>query len=123
MKTQFHLVPEILWPTKNRPDGIKALYVNRDFLVQQYEEKNGIIRLTINIVEMGEGGRWKDGISWDQLQEIKNALGFADRDAVEIYPAAADVVNVANMRHLWVMPEPLDFAWRKGVKHEQEIWP
>lgn len=114
MNTSFRAVPESQWPTRHRPDNLKALYVNRDFLVQQYEEENGIIRLTVNITALGAGGRWKDGISWDQLQEIKNALGFSDRDAVEIYPAAADVVNVANMRHLWVMPEPLDFAWRKN---------
>lgn len=55
----------------------------------------------------------QDGISWDALQEIKGAVGYADRDAVEIYPRDADVVNVANMRHLWITPEPIAFAWRK----------
>ncbi|MGL0761287.1 DUF4222 domain-containing protein [Citrobacter freundii] len=65
------------------------------------------------IASMANSGRWKDGISWDALQEIKNAVGYADRDAVEIYPAQKDVVNVANMRHLWIVNEPLNFAWRK----------
>jgi len=27
---------------------------------------------------------------------------------------AADVVNVANLRHLWVMRETVAFAWRSG---------
>jgi len=36
-----------------------------------------------------------------------------DADAIEIFPADMDVVNVANMRHLWVMAEPVEFAWRK----------
>lgn len=26
---------------------------------------------------------------------------------------ATDVVNVANMRHIWIMRELLPFAWRK----------
>lgn len=33
--------------------------------------------------------------------------------AVEIYPAERDIVNVANMRHLWVLPERLPFGWRR----------
>ncbi|EOG1815585.1 hypothetical protein ACK3RA_000943 [Enterobacter hormaechei] len=49
----------------------------------------------------------------DALQEIKSAVGYGDRDAVEIYPRDSDVVNVANMRHLWITPEPIAFAWRK----------
>ena len=37
--------------------------------------------------------------------------------AVEVFPADDQVVNVANMRHLWVLPEPLPFAWEKGLSH------
>jgi hypothetical protein len=44
---------------------------------------------------------------------IKNAVGYQDRDAVEVYPSQTDVVNVSNMRHLWILPEKLDFAWRR----------
>jgi len=46
----------------------------------------------------------KDGITWDELWNAKNALGFADHEAVELYPRVADLVNVANIRHLWVFP-------------------
>jgi hypothetical protein len=35
--------------------------------------------------------------------------------AVEIYPADGDVVAVANMRHLWLLPEAPAFAWRGAV--------
>ncbi|HID9686324.1 TPA: DUF7694 domain-containing protein [Citrobacter amalonaticus] len=72
-----------------------------------------VIRLTVNTTSIASSGRWKDGISWDALQEIKSAVGYGDRDAVEIYPRDSDVVNVANMRHLWITPEPISFAWRK----------
>ena len=39
--------------------------------------------------------------------------GFGDRDAVEVYPADNAIVNVANMRHLFVFENPLPYVWRK----------
>ena len=42
-----------------------------------------------------------DRIGWDTLQAIKNELLGPDAVAVEVYPAASDVVNEANLRHLW----------------------
>lgn len=46
-----------------------------------------------------------DPLTWAELQWVKdNTLGPA-RVAVEVYPAAADVVDEANMYHLWVLPE------------------
>lgn len=52
-------------------------------------------------------------ISWEDLQAVKAAVGFGDRWAVEIYPPEADVVDVAPMRHLWILEHAPDFAWRK----------
>lgn len=46
----------------------------------------------------------KDGISWDDLQKIKNEYAGEDKVAIEIYPRESDVVNETNMRHLWVIP-------------------
>ncbi|MBC3253529.1 hypothetical protein H8I91_25005 [Serratia fonticola] len=115
MVSKFTLIDRGKWPASQYDPTRTAVYLNGDFLVQVFTEEKGVIRLSINTVNMRSDGRWKDGISWDVLQEIKNAVGYADRDAVEVYPAAADVVNVANIRHLWVMPEKLGFAWRRGA--------
>ena len=46
----------------------------------------------------GEGG-----ISWEELQEIKNLVLGEYVVAVEVYPAQSDVVDELNMRHLWVL--------------------
>ena len=85
---------------------------SRDFLVQEFEAATPAkARLSVcrtNLV----GERWQDGITWDDLQRIKRECGYGEVDAVEVFPADADVVNVANMRHLWVMAEPIRFAWR-----------
>lgn len=56
----------------------------------------------------------KDGISWDTLQAIKDELLGEEVLAVEIYPPANQVVNEANIRHLWEVYEGvLPFGLRR----------
>lgn len=105
------------WP--DAPAGMTKtpaqIWWSRYFLVQEFGEKDGIRRLSVARSEIdAASGRWKDGISWEELQEIKRQIGLGDCMAVEIFPADRDVVNVANMRHLWVLPAPLPFGWRKS---------
>jgi len=47
----------------------------------------------------------KDGVTWDQLQQIKDEYLGPEAAAVEFYPPATNVVNELNMRHLWEVPE------------------
>jgi hypothetical protein len=99
----------------NLPDGLIEVWRSREFLVQVFQEGDGIVRASINRTSVNSGnGRWLDGISWDELQRVKREIGRGHRDAVEVFPADRDVVNVANMRHLWIFTEPLQYAWRKG---------
>ncbi len=80
--------------------------------MQEFEApRPALVRLSINRTTI-IGDRWADNITWDELQRIKNECGYTLHDAVEVFPAEKDVVNVANMRHLWVMKDPLPFAWR-----------
>lgn len=85
---------------------------SRDYLVQVFDE-DGIERLSVARTSIDtNSGRWVDGISWDDLQRIKRECGRGMFNAVEIFPADKDIVNVANMRHLWVIRAPLPFGWR-----------
>ena len=43
-------------------------------------------------------------VGWDDLQAIKEHL-FPGQIAVEIYPPPSELVNVAHMRWLWVLPK------------------
>jgi hypothetical protein len=93
--------------------GMIRVLRSRDYLVQVFEEVGGIIRLTVCRTEIDANGHWRADIPWEELQRIKCEVGFADRDAVEVFPKIKDVVNVANMRHLWIVPETMvPFAWR-----------
>ena len=103
-------------PTEHLPLHQSSMFVramrSRRFLLQEFAEPNGVIRLSISRSTLRRDGRWEDGITWDELQRLKAEAGYGDRFAVEVYPADTDVVNVGNLRHLWILPEPLAFAWR-----------
>ncbi|MDZ4344113.1 MAG: hypothetical protein U1E51_16965 [Candidatus Binatia bacterium] len=91
------------------------IWRSRDFLIQAFAESYGIVRLSINRTLIDpDTGRWHDDISWDELQSFKNWIGYSGQEAVEVYPPKHDEVNIANLRHLWVLPERLAFSWRKG---------
>jgi hypothetical protein len=108
------LVPLEL-PLNARRPGPIAVWRSSRFLVQLFNE-SGAQRITISRTMIDETtGRWLDGITWDEIQAIKRQIGFGDRFAVEVYPADIDIVNVANMRHIWLVDAP-PFAWR----HQRE---
>jgi hypothetical protein len=85
---------------------------SRTHLAQIFDEGNGILRMTINRAWVADDGNWAEEIEWETLMRLKREAGYGDLDAVEIYPADKDVVNVAAMRHLWILPEPIPYAWR-----------
>lgn len=117
-KFPAHLV---LWDKKDwpehafstaKPDFIEV-WRSREFLVQVFssDDPTVLVRLSVNRSALSAGG-WQDNIPWEVLQQLKNECGYAMHDALEVYPCAGDVVNASNMRHLWVMRDPISFAWR-----------
>ena len=110
-------VPESVDRNGKRQKLLRAWRNNR-FVVQLYENGDWL-RLSVNRSEYDpKNDCWVEGISWDEIMEIKEALGFGDRDAIEIYPKDNDVIYVTNMRHLFIVPEErlehLDCIWRKS---------
>ena len=98
------------------PERLLRVFRSRDFLAQLFSENENVQRLSIMRTALicAKSRKWQDGITWDQLQQVKSECGFGHLDAVEVYPSDCDVVNVANMRHLWIFAEPLGFVWRKA---------
>jgi len=108
------------WPKEEWPiiDNFRVkppdeCWRSRHYLVQIFYERDGVERLSI-IRTSHDGKSWADNIPWDDIQRLKSECGRGDKDAIEIYPADALVVNVANMRHIFVLPEPHPLTWRKG---------
>lgn len=98
---------------RQRPGAPARALRSRTHLVQVFEEAGGVLRLSVNLADIGRDGDWLDGITWDDLQRLKAEAGYGDREAVEVYPPDADLVDVAAIRHLWVLPEGerMPFSW------------
>jgi hypothetical protein len=101
-----------------------VVWKSRKFLVQLIQdvifagtpEEQEYMRLTVNRTELLNDGNWKDGITFDELMDIKSQCGFGEQWAVEVFPPDEELVNVGNMRHLWLVTRPV-FAWSK-LNHE-----
>lgn len=52
--------------------------------------------------------------TWREAQRIKNEIAGEDATAVEVYPPAREVVDGADMYHLWVLAAPLPFSLYSG---------
>ena len=104
--------PRAEWP-ETRANVLRVLR-SRGFLVQEYAaEAPAMVRLSINRTALASGGDWAQEINWEELQRLKREAGYGDQEAVEVFPTDRDVVNVANMRHLWILPAgTLPFVWR-----------
>jgi hypothetical protein len=59
---------------------------------------------------------------WHDLQRIKNEIVGPDRVAVEVYPPEEQLVDRANLTHLWVYPpgHELPFGLQRGAR--SGIW-
>ena len=95
----------------DNPKAPFKIFRSRYYLVQLYVD-NDHVRISVNRTDIDDNGEWLSGISWDTLQNIKNKVGYGDYDAVEVYPKNADVINVANIRHLFILKESLPFLWK-----------
>lgn len=105
-------VPRSEWPAA--PGGAPPRYVwrSRGFLAMLFDAPHpAVARLSILRTSIGDGG-WVAGITWDEMQRLKAEAGFGHGWAVEVFPDDREVVNVANIRHLWILPGAPDFAWR-----------
>lgn len=99
------------WPDIKIENPPREVWRSRGFFLMVFDDKNGHTRLSICRSQINDAGQWVDDISWDELFMLKCSVGFEHQDVVEIFPAVADYVNVSNMRHLWVMDEPITYKW------------
>jgi c-di-GMP-related signal transduction protein len=109
----FEEILKIDWPYLQK--NLVKCFESTKFFVQIYDDRT-FTRITVSkIKNLAKCGRpvWEDGITWDDLQEIKNIMGYFDQWCVECYPPTDEVENVANMRHLWVLKEVPEFGWKR----------
>jgi len=108
---QLTELPEERWPVYRGSNKPIRVLVSKRFMVQVFAERGGYCRLSVNRVKRKAGGKWKDGITWDELQQIKKECGFGEWLALEVFPEDSRLIKDANMRHLWLPPVRPEFAW------------
>ena len=102
-------VPPDQWPTSQGPVKPIEVWLSKTFLVVVWLEESGE-RMSVNRTSRGKGG-WEANITWDELQDCKRAIGRGEQWAVECFPPDRKLVNVANMRHLWLLDNDPQFGW------------
>ena len=106
-------VAEADWPPpaeiERRPVEV---WRSRHFLLMVWPD-GAYERLSVVRIGLAGAGRFLEGIGWDELQRLKAECGRGDRWAVEVYPPDDELVNVQNMRHLFLLPEAPGYGWRR----------
>lgn len=114
MASDFEQVPQAKLDAAGEeyppPPGFRCMWRNEGLIVFVCDRPGGLVLLMVQRLD-GE-----PGLTWELLQAVKAALGYGDCEAVELYPPAERELNVANMRHLWVLPNGLvmPFGLDKG---------
>lgn len=103
-------VPEDEWPTDVKGKRPLEVWNSRLFCAMLWED-NGFQRLSMCRTALKPDGSWEDGLTWDEVNRVKSECGYHDRWAVEVYPPQDSIVNVANMRHIWLLDKPPSYGW------------
>lgn len=99
------------------PESARPLMVwrSRNYLVQLFSVENAeyplMRRLAINRTAVRADGQWEDKLTWDEMNAIKQEVGYGLWYGVEVYPKTPNIVNDHNIRHLWLNPEPLSIGF------------
>lgn len=81
--------------------GLQRAWRNAVYSVQQFPNATPEGEVTLLMVRRHDAAPVR---SWSDMQRIKNDLAGEDRVAVEVYPREEDLVDQANLYHLWVLP-------------------
>lgn len=113
----FHISPGSKVPSE--------VWRSRGYVVQIYDLGNGWERMSVNRNAFNSDfTRFLDGISWERLMELKEQCGRGGQEGLEIYPMDPDIVNVANLRHLWLKKsgsfiEEFGIGWKSNSEAAQ----
>ena len=101
------------WETIAFPDGAPIAGWGRDV---SHAVRNAVFCVLVRplaahgVVHLAVSSLSGERPSWHEMQRIKDEIAGPERTAVEIYPPRGDIVDGADMFHLWVLEAPLPFG-------------
>jgi hypothetical protein len=88
---------------RRHPNWITRAYSNNRYVVMINDNARIKGIAAIKVMVQRHDDRPIPG-HWRQLQNIKNELFGVDATAIEVYPPESELVDVANIYWLWVIP-------------------
>jgi hypothetical protein len=87
----------------------QACHRNRVFAVLERMDATGVTHLAVSSLS---------GVrpTWPEMQRIKDEIAGPDATAIEVYPPQAQVVDEADMFHIWVLRGKLPFGLHVGYR-------
>lgn len=89
-------LPREEWPASEGPASPAGAWVSKTWCVVLWTMDGAPDRLSVL------ANPPRHDVTWDELMNLKRAVGLGHRWAVEAYPADGEAVDVAPMRHLWL---------------------
>ena len=82
---------------------VTTAHRNRVFSVLDRQAEMGVRHLAVSSLT-------GDRPTWHEMQRIKDELAGMDATAIEVYPPHDQIVDGADMFHIWVLPGRLNFG-------------
>lgn len=82
---------------------VRRAHRNTVFSVLERPVRGGVVHLAVSSLS-------ETRPTWPEMQRIKDELAGTDATAVEVYPPQGEIIDEANMYHIWVLPGPLWFS-------------
>lgn len=104
---------------KKSPHGLVGAYVSDTYSVQRFVKLTDVGFVDHLMVRRHDG---EPIHSWKDMQRIKNELteDGKQRIGVQVFPKESEVVDQANMYHIWVYPKSYDLPFNLKHKPDEE---
>ena len=97
-------------PYSSHPQDIEKIYRSKKFTVILWKPGVGFGSYSVGqrfsvwrTSWDSKEKRYVGDIKWDEIMDIKREMGLGERLAIEYYPADSETVNLANMRHVFLI--------------------
>lgn len=110
---ELNLKKELFFNNTQQTPSCNEAYINKQFVVMvfnrviEYMNWKGEVRhLAIKPIDSKPIRN-----HWSTIQIIKNLVCGENCNAIEIYPKQQNLVDEANLYHIWVFPESVEFKF------------